>query len=58
MTARRPWKLRLSRDTILFALGIVIVVRVMVIPTPDSAVLLMLAAACLGLPLMLRANGH
>lgn len=53
----RRWKLRLSRDIVLFAAGLGGVIHETVIEKGERPTLLILYAAMMGLPIYLRGNG-
>lgn len=58
MVARPPWRLRLSRDAILFSAGLFGVLHETVLSEVDRPSLLVLFAGMMGLPLYLRKNGN
>lgn len=53
----RSWKFRLSRDIVLFTVGLLGVVHEMIFTPGERPSLLILFAAMMGLPLVLRKNG-
>jgi hypothetical protein len=54
---RPRWKLRASRDTILFVSGLAGVIHETLFAVTDRPELLLLFAAMMGLPAFLRKNG-
>lgn len=57
MARKRRWQLRLSRDLVLFGVGVGGVVHETIVYSGERPSLLILFAACMGLPLYLRKNG-
>ena len=57
MAEKRKWRLRLSRDIVLFTAGLLGVAHETVVYNSERPSLLILFAGMMGLPLYLRKNG-